>query len=132
MAQIGNIIITDARASASLPGVTTGSCFMTFRNASNSSDWLTSASPGPNQPFNMAMPMTFAIDSNGTWSMITLTPNNSQFFQIAPGVPTVLTPGYAHIMLMNLSSDLVPGQTLQLELGFQNSGSGIIDVPVIS
>lgn len=132
MTMIGNIVIKDAYAIASLDGVTTGACFMTFRNASNDTDWVTGVSPGDStQPFGMAMPMTFAIDTNGTWSMMTLSPSDKKYFEIAPGVPTVLTPGYAHIMLMPLSSPLVAGQTLELSLTFKNNGSGTISVPVI-
>lgn len=132
MSQIGNIVIDNPYALASLPGVTTGACFMTLRNGSNSTDWLNGAGPGSGAPFNMAMPMTFAIDGNGTWSMITLNPSSGNFMEIAPGVPTVLTPGYAHIMLMTLTSPLTVGMSLNLQLSFANNGSGSIVVPVIS
>lgn len=132
MTQIGNIIIENPYALASLQGVNTGACFMTFRNASNDPDWLTGAGPGSGAPFQMAMSMTFAIDGNGTWSMITLQPNDGKFMQIAPGVPTVLTPGYAHIMLMSLSGPLTPGMSLNLELGFASSGTGNVAVPVVA
>ena len=78
--------------------------------------------------------MTFSIDDAGTWSMISLNPQTKppKYFEIASGVPTVLTPGYAHIMLMQLERPLLPGETLSLSLGFVNNGSGNIDVNVIT
>ena len=130
MTAIGDIVVDNPNAIATLPGVTTSACFMTFRNGSNNSDWLTGAGPAPGAPFGMAMPMTFAIDGNGTWSMTTLNPGSGQFMEVAPGVPTVLTPGYAHIMLMNLTAPLSVGMIVPVELKFQNNGSGTVAVRV--
>ncbi|MFC5044828.1 copper chaperone PCu(A)C [Aquimarina hainanensis] len=51
----------------------------------------------------MVMPMYFGLDQNEVWSMIDVP---SRIVNVSPGVPTLFAPGYLHIMLMNLQSEL--------------------------
>lgn len=126
MAQIGNIVITNPYALATPPNVTDGAAYMTFTLEGGQEDVLTQVAPGSGAPFNMAMPMTFAIDGNGLWGMAGV-----KGMRVSPGIPTLLTPGYAHLMIMGLTQPLQPGQMFDLQLTFQNAGTGNVAVTVV-
>jgi copper(I)-binding protein len=50
--------------------------------------------------------------------------------EVPSGGVVRLEPGGLHVMLLNLSSALSPGDTLELSLHFQVSGPQILQVPV--
>ncbi|WP_062059944.1 copper chaperone PCu(A)C [Aquimarina longa] len=51
----------------------------------------------------MVMPMYFGLDQENIWRMIDVP---SKKVNIDPGIPTLFAPGYLHIMLNNLTSEL--------------------------
>jgi periplasmic copper chaperone A len=51
---------------------------------------------------------------------------------LPPNGMTELAPGGLHVMLMNLSTALTVGDTIQVTLQFERAGAVTIDVPVVS
>ena len=50
--------------------------------------------------------------------------------EVAPGQPTVLEPGGAHVMLQGLTQKLEEGTTMPLTLVFEHAGKVTLEVPV--
>ncbi|TQF76871.1 copper chaperone PCu(A)C [Elioraea sp. Yellowstone] len=51
--------------------------------------------------------------------------------EVNAGEPAVLRPGGLHVMLIDLTRDLKPGETIPLTLSFRNSGERTVEVPVV-
>ncbi len=55
-----------------------------------------------------------------------------QAIEVNVGDPAVLRPGGLHVMLIDLTRDLRPGETIPLTLRFRNAGERAVEVPVMA
>lgn len=88
-----------------------GAVYMMIVNDGGAADTLVGASTPVAE---MAMVHTFEV-VNGVWSMQML-----KGADVCPGVPTVFTPGYLHIMLAGVRAELP--STFPITLKFKNAG----------
>jgi len=56
--------------------------------------------------------------------------HKQDFIPVAGQSQVELKPGGLHVMLINLTQDLKPGETVVLKMHFENAGEILLDVPV--
>ena len=141
LVKAGNVIVYPLFTIAPLSEQNQGAAYFAMRNnASNrgNDDILPSSGQSwqaPGGSSNMAMPMMFQLTDvtidritySNVWRM-----KNIGGFAISGGEPTVLMPGYAHMMLMNVDSSTFPTDYIELNLTFAVNGPVKVEIPVVA
>jgi periplasmic copper chaperone A len=120
-ASIGAMTIRDAWARASMAQTGTGAVYMTLEASGAEGDRLVAVA----SPDAAGAELHTSIVEGGVAKMRPLAA-----IGIAPGEPTVLEPGGAHVMLVGLGKKLVEGETLPLSLTFEHAGTIELQVPI--
>ncbi len=121
--QVGQIMIHDPWARASLGASATSAAYMTIEVTGDRPDRLIGAA----SPIAKHAQLHAEVMDNGVAKMRPV-----DAVEVAPGTPTVLAPGGLHIMLMGVQGKLIEGQTLPLELTFETAGKIELEVPIRS
>jgi copper(I)-binding protein len=118
---VGALTISDAFArAAAVPGGASAA-YMTIKTDGNPDRLVAAASPAA-----MRVELhTHEVDANGVARM-----RQVPAIPIAADAPAVLAPGGFHVMLMGLAAPLAEGDTIELTLTFETSGSVTVAVPV--
>ena len=117
----GELTIQDAWARPANTGEN-GAAYFIIENGTASDDSLMSVSSDIATAAEVHMSMA---DANGVMSM------QMQDAVIIPaGEPVEFKPGGLHVMLINLTRDLKPGETITLKLNFKETGNVVVEVPV--
>jgi copper(I)-binding protein len=99
-----------------------GAAYFIIENETASDDTLMSVNSDIATAAEVHMSMG---DANGVMSM------QMQDAVIIPaGEPVEFKPGGLHVMLVNLTRDLKPGDTITLTLNFKETGNVVVEVPV--
>ncbi len=96
--------------------------YLTITNTGSSADTLLSASSPSAASVELHQTMTDASGMTGMASMDGLA--------IPAGGTVTLEPGAGHLMIMGLTSDLAPGDTIDLALVFQTAGTVTVKAQV--
>jgi copper(I)-binding protein len=115
------LAITDAWIRATPPGVTTAAAYLTIVNGGAAQDRLLRAT----SPAARALELHANIEERGVQHMTPL----SELAVPAHG-SVALAPGGTHIMLIDISAPMKPGDEIPLTLHFAIAGDLRIDVPV--
>lgn len=121
MAKVGDVMIHEAWVRASLGQAPNSTAYMTLETMGVAPDRLIGAAT----PVAEKAELHTHIMEGGVARMRPI-----EAIEVAPGAPTVLAPGGAHIMLMGLNRKLEEGSTIPLTLVFENAGEVTLDVPV--
>ena len=117
----GELTIQDAWARPANTGEN-GAAYFIIENGTASDDSLMSVSSDIATAAEVHMSMG---DANGVMSM-----QMQEAVTIPAGEPVEFKPGGLHVMLVNLTRDLKPGETITLTLNFKETGNVIVEVPV--
>ena len=121
MAKVGDIVIQQPWARASLGAAPNSAAYMTLETTGAEPDRLISGST----PVATKVELHTHIMEGGVAKM-----RHVDAIEVAPGEPTVLEPGGLHIMLQGLTQKLEEGTTMPLTLVFKRAGEVTLDVPV--
>jgi periplasmic copper chaperone A len=119
--RVGQVVVHDPWARASLGAMRTSAAYMTIEVTGDRADRLIAAA----SPIAEHAQLHAEVMEQGIAKMRPVAA-----VEIAPGTPTVLAPGGLHLMLTGLRNKLVEGQTMPLELTFENAGKVELEVPV--
>jgi copper(I)-binding protein len=120
-AQGKTIEIVEPWARASVAG-RNSAAYMTIVNHAGAKDELVAAST----PVAKVVELHTHLMESGVMRMRPV-----QAIEVNVGEPAVLRPGGLHVMLIDLTRDLMPGETIQLSLRFRNAGERVVEVPVM-
>lgn len=121
-ARVGEISVEQPWARASIGRSRPAAAYFTVRNEGGEPDRLTAmASPAA----GMAEIHTMT-NENGVMRMHPAGPQ-----EIPPDGRLVLKPGGLHVMLMQLREPLVEGDTVSLELTFEQAGTVTVNAPIL-
>lgn len=121
MAKVGEIMIHQPWARASLGNAPNSAAYMTLETMGAEPDRLISGST----PVAKKVELHTHVMEGGVAKMRPVAA-----IEVAPGEPTVLEPGGLHIMLRGLTQKLDAGTTMPLTLVFEHAGEVTLDVPV--
>lgn len=113
-----NVEISDAYARASLPNNKNSAIFLTIKNKSNTDLAITQASTSASSYTELHT----HINENGMMKMVKV-----QKLKIPANASLELKPGSDHIMLFDLKKQLKAGDSVSLELKFDDGDSKIIE-----
>lgn len=117
----GPIVVTGAYVRAPIPPTSTAAAYFTVYNTTGQPDRLLSVQSGAG-----ADSVLHTVNPDGSMSV---SPDGA----LIPAHGTlVLTTGKGHVMIEQLFGPLVAGQTVNMELDFQNAGPIDIVAPVIA
>lgn len=117
----GSLEVKDAWAR---PGTTggTSAVYFVINNPGGQADKLLSAETDLAEAAELH---ESSMDAGGTMSM-----HPQEFIEVPAGEQVSLQPGGLHVMLINLQSDLQPGQNVPLTLHFESAGTITLEAPV--
>ena len=118
----GNLIITEARARPTPPGITVGAVYFSITNAGSKADRLLSIST----PVASKVELHESRNMHGVVEMRELTS-----VECPPGATVRATPGGLHVMLMGLAAPLAAGTEISVSLQFRDAGVLTLKVPVV-
>jgi copper(I)-binding protein len=121
VAQVGDIAIREPWVRASLGNAPNSAAYMTLETTGASPDRLI----GGSTPAAERVELHTHIMEGGVAKMRPI-----DAIEVAPGAPTVLAPGGAHVMLSGLTRKLEAGTTVPLTLVFEHAGAVTLKVPV--
>lgn len=121
MVKVGDIVIHDAWARASLGKMPNSAAYLRIENTGSESDRLVEAS---SERIDAVETHTHVMD-NGVASMRPV-----DGIEVAPGGSAVLEPGGLHLMLMGVQEKLVEGGTVPVTLVFEKAGEVSLDLPI--
>ena len=119
--RVGQVVVHDPWARASLGAMRTSAAYMTIEVTGDRADRLIAAA----SPIAEHAQLHAEVMDQGMAKMRPVAA-----VEIAPGTPTVLAPGGLHLMLTGLRNKLVEGQTMPLELTFENAGKVALEAPI--
>ncbi len=117
----GELTIQDAWARPANTGEN-GAAYFIIENGTASDDTLMSVSSDIATAAEVHMSMG---DANGVMSM-----QMQEAVTLPAGEPVEFKPGGLHVMLINLTRDLKPGETITLKFNFEETGNVVVEVPV--
>ena len=117
----GDLTIQDAWARPAQTGEN-GAAYFIIENETLSDDTLMSVSSDIATAAEVHMSMG---DANGVMSM-----QMQEAVAIPAGESVDFKPGGLHVMLVNLTRDLKPGDTITLTLNFKETGNVVVEVQV--
>lgn len=118
----GKLAVLGAWARATPPGATVGAGYMTIENRGGEPDRLLSA----------ASPIAGSVELHETvrtGDVATMRPVANP--TVPPGGALAMAPGGAHLMLMDLTAPLQPGQSVPLTLTFEKAGAIDVSMEVL-
>jgi copper(I)-binding protein len=118
-----DLVVEQAWARATAPGATNGAAYLAIANHGATADRLVAVTT---PAASMAELHRETHEANGVMSMASL----DQGLAVPPGQTVTLAPGGTHIMLMGLTRQLKPGDTLPLTLKFAAAGTVAVDATV--
>ncbi len=122
-AEVGDILIQDAYARASVGQAGTSVVYMTLVNTGDEADRLVGAA----SPAAEAVEPHTHLMEDGIMRM-----RPAEAIEVAPGTPTVLRPGGLHLMVIGLRAPLREGESMPLTLSFERSGEVELELPIRS
>ena len=120
-AKVGDIAIDQPWARASLGNAPNSAAYMILQNTGAMPDRLI----GGSTPVATQVQLHTHVMEGGVAKMRPV-----DAIEVAPGQPTVLEPGGAHVMLQGLTQKLEEGTTMPLTLVFEHAGKVMLEVPV--
>ena len=120
--RVGNLIITEARARPTPPGISVGAVYFSITNAGGKADRLLSVST----PVASKVELHESRNMRGVVEMRELTS-----VECPPGATVRATPGGLHVMLMGLAAPLAAGTEFSVSLQFRDAGVLTLKVPVV-
>ena len=121
MARIGDVMIHDGWARASIGSAPNSAAYMTLMTEGSETDKLL----GATSPVAETVELHTHLMEDGIARM-----RQVEAIEVAPGEPTVLEPGSLHVMLMGLKGKLEEGDAVSLTLTFEKAGDVTLDVPI--
>jgi copper(I)-binding protein len=118
----GNLIITEARARPTPPGISVGVVYFSITNAGSKADHLLSVST----PVASRVELHESRNMHGVVEMREVTS-----VECPPGATVRATPGGLHVMLLGLAAPLAAGTEINLSLQFRDAGILTLKVPVV-
>ena len=118
---VGELTIQDAWARPATAGENSAAYFI-IENKTASDDTLMSVSSDIATAAEVHMSMA---DANGVMSM-----QMQEAVTIPAGEQVEFKPGGLHVMFVNLTRDLKPGEAITLTLNFKETGNVVVEVPV--
>jgi periplasmic copper chaperone A len=118
---LGNLIITDARARPTPPGVSVGAVYFSITNGGPTADRLLS----------VGTPMADKVElheSRTVQGVVEMRPVTA--VECPPGKTVKAAPGGLHVMLLGLAAPLVAGSEFVVSLKFRDAGVVTLKVPV--
>jgi copper(I)-binding protein len=122
MAKLGDLMIHDGWARASIGRAPNSAAYMTLMTHGSETDKLVAVSTPAAETAELH---THLMEND----IAKMRPVDA--IEVAPGEPTVLEPGGLHVMLMGLKEALEEGSELSLTLTFENAGEVTFNVPVL-
>jgi periplasmic copper chaperone A len=119
--RLGNLIITEARARPTPPGISVGAVYFSITNAGSKADRLLSVST----PVASRVELHESRNMHGVVEMREMTS-----VDCPPGATVRATPGGLHVMLLGLAAPLAAGTELNVSLQFRDAGVLTLKVPV--
>jgi copper(I)-binding protein len=116
---VAPIVVTGAFVRVPVPPTEIAAAYFTVRNTTSTADRLVGVQTGAG-----ATAVLHTVNADGSMSA-------SPSAVIPPHGSLVLTTGKAHVMIEQLFGKLVAGQTVNIELDFQNAGEIDLVAPVI-
>jgi copper(I)-binding protein len=120
--RLGNLIITEARARPTPPGISVGAVYFSITNAGSKADRLLSVST----PVAGRVELHESRNMHGVVEMREVTS-----VECPPGATVRATPGGLHVMLLGLAAPLAAGTELSVSLQFRDAGVLTLKVPVV-
>jgi periplasmic copper chaperone A len=117
-----DIVVNNAWARFSVPGMSASGIFMDLDNHSDKDDVLLSAST----PVAMSSEIHETVEVNGVMKMRSI----AHGLPLPAGQVTQLQPGKMHIMMMGLKKPLAKGTTIPVRLTFRHAKPIMLNVPV--
>lgn len=118
---LGNLIITDARARPTPPGVSVGAVYFSITNGGPTADRLLS----------VGTPLADKVElheSRTVQGVVEMRPVTA--VECPPGKTVKAAPGGLHVMLLGLAAPLVAGSEFVVSLKFRDAGVVTLKVPV--
>lgn len=119
---VGDELRVEDAVAVAIPGGSTGVVYMTLLNPTDTDDTLLRVST----PAARAAEVHETLEEDGVLRMEAF----PEGLPVAAGSRTELAPGGKHVMLMALERELVPGETLELTLHFEQAGVQTLTVPI--
>jgi copper(I)-binding protein len=119
--RVGNLVITEARARPTPPGVSVGAVYFSITNAGSKADRLLSVST----PAASRVELHESRNMRGVVEMREVTS-----VECPPGATVRATPGGLHVMLLGLGAPLAAGTVFNVSLQFRDAGVLTLKVPV--
>jgi len=120
-AEVGDILVEDAWARATMKAVKNGAVYFVLHNAGAAKDFLVAAeTPAARKAGLHTHTMKDGVMEMGPVERIA----------VEPGSPAVLEPGGLHVMLMGLKAPLKEGDSFPLTLTFEDAGTATVEVEV--
>ena len=120
--RIGNLIITEARARPTPPGISVGAVYFSITNAGSKADHLVSVST----PVAGRVELHESRNMRGVVEMREVTS-----VECPPGTTVRAAPGGLHVMLLGLAAPLAAGTEINVSLQFRDAGILTLKVPVV-
>jgi periplasmic copper chaperone A len=119
--RIGNLIVSEARARPTPPGISVGAVYFSITNLGRSADRLLSVST----PVASKVEFHESRSVQGVLEMRAVTA-----VECPPGATVKATPGGLHVMLLGLAGPLAAGTEFTVSLHFRDAGVVTLKVPV--
>jgi periplasmic copper chaperone A len=120
--RLGNLIITEARARPTPPGISVGAVYFSITNAGSKADRLLSVST----PVAGRVELHESRNMHGVVEMREMTS-----VECPPGATVRATPGGLHVMLLGLAAPLAAGTEFNVSLQFRDAGVLTLKVSVV-
>jgi copper(I)-binding protein len=120
--RVGNLIITEARARPTPPGISVGAIYFSITNAGSRADRLLAVST----PVASRVELHESRNMRGVVDMREVTS-----VECPPGATVRATPGGLHVMLLGLAAPLAAGTEINVSLQFRDAGVMTLKVPVV-
>ena len=120
-ARLGNLIISDARARPTPPGISVGAVYFSITNGGLTADRLLS----------VGTPVANKVElheSRTVQGVVEMRPVTA--VECPPGQTVKAAPGGLHVMLLGLAAPLVAGSEFLVSLQFRDAGVVTLKVPV--
>lgn len=119
---VGDLVLSDASARATLPGAPVGAGYLSIRNTGTTPDRLVSAA----SPLSGAVQIHQMRMEGDMMKMEELEGG----LAILPGETVMLAPGGLHLMFLGLTGPFSEGASVPVTLRFERAGAVEVELPV--
>ena len=119
---MGDELRVEDAVAVAIPGGSTGAVYLTLLNPTETDDTLLKVST----PAARAAEVHETLEEDGVLRMEAF----PEGLPVPAGSRIELAPGGKHVMLLALPEELVPGETLELTLHFDQAGPKTLTVPI--